>query len=101
MGLLNSNLINVHGGQTGRKFYNGIAEFSGTETTVELPVPFDRIESIHLTPIGAFDANDLLSVDETVTASGVINTPATGAVTVTRDAAGVSGRKFAFQVTGY
>lgn len=83
MSLLNSNLINVHGGQTGRRFYSGIAAFNLFETTFELPVPFDRIESITATPIGAFNANDQLSANEPVV-GGVITTPATGAVTMER-----------------
>lgn len=87
-------------GQTGVQVYEGIGSFSTTDTTAELMVPFKTIKSVLLTPIGAFDADDQLSVDETV-ANGVIARPASGAITITRNSSGTSGGSFSFRVTGY
>lgn len=96
----NAKLQKVSTGQTGRFHYHGIGGFTTTATTEEVAVPFKVIEAVLLTPIGAFDADDQLSVDETVS-NGVISRPATGTITITRNSSGTSAGKFSFLIIGY
>lgn len=96
MAVLNSIRTKIDGGYLQR----GTAQFSTTDATFELPVDFERVESIAVCPLDAYAAADQLSVNETVTSEGVIIRPAAGTLTVTRTTGGTSGLKFSFQITG-
>jgi hypothetical protein len=80
--------------------YQGFGTFTTTGTTVEVAVPFGRITSFTLTPVGTPTVDEVLSVDETV-ANDVMARPTGGTVTVTRAAGTTSNLKFAFSFEGY
>lgn len=71
-------------GGNGRRVHFGVASFTGTAATVEVPTHLKRIEAASLTFLGAPVGDDgVLSLNETVS-DGRVQVPATGQVTITR-----------------
>jgi hypothetical protein len=104
---MNSNRIS---NLNGKLLFTGIYAFSTTDATKEVSIPFGRIESISLTAIGAPAADEVLSVDETVSgtagtdAANIRGSNSTGGTTVTVTRTGASktsGLKFSLAATGY
>jgi hypothetical protein len=89
-----------------RKFHgeyrvSGVAQFAGQAATVEVDCKgLTEIDACSFTGIGAFDANDQYTVAETVTADGKIVVPASGTITLTRNAGGVADRKVICELVG-
>lgn len=81
------------------RMYWGFGAFTTTGTTVEVYSPFKKIEAVFVFPMGTPNANEPLSVDETVTNDAMAR-PAGGSITVTRAAGTTSGLKFAFLIIG-
>ena len=79
--------------------YTGISAFSAAGVTVELAIPFKKIRGFVLTPVGTPNANEPLSVNETVS-GGVITVPSTGTITVTRAAGTTADLAFGFVIFG-
>ena len=77
------------------EMYHGYGAFTTTAQTVELAVPFKRIESVICMPIGQPATGEVLSCDETMAR------PTGGTITIRRAATTTSGLKFAFIVIGY
>ena len=82
------------------EMYHGYGAFTTTAQTVELAVPFKRIESVICMPIGQPATGEVLSCDETIVSDNMAR-PTGGTITIRRAATTTSGLKFAFIVIGY
>jgi hypothetical protein len=97
-------------GQVAKFCFQGVYAFTTTGLTKTVTIPFGRVESVQLTPIGASSATEgQLSANNTVSGTAgdgdaaIIGT-GTGRstdITVTRADGTLSGRKFSIFVIGY
>lgn len=90
-----------------RTMWQGIFAFTTTGTTVTVTVPLGRVESVLLTPLGTPNANEPLSVNNTVSGTagaedaGIVGSNGGTALIVTRPVGTTSGLKFSILVIGY
>jgi enolase len=86
--------------------FQGIYAFTTTGATLDVVLPFTRVESVVVTSLGGYAAADQLSVNETVTGTAgtdnahIAGSNGTTTVTVTRDSGGTSGLKFSLIAFG-
>lgn len=100
--------IKYGAGQVGRYEVSGIAAFAGAAVTAEVHAGgLTVVESVDVFWMGTPNANEPLSLNETVSGSGtadspyVVNVPASGTLTVTRAAGTTADGKFAYVFRGY
>jgi hypothetical protein len=93
----------VHAGQNGYHEVSGVAVFSTTDASGELPCRFNRVEDFSYTWIGAPATDEQIYLDEAAQLkSGVVVRPATGTLTVARTgAAKTSDLAFFFRYRGF
>ena len=88
-------------GGNGFREYNDYAAFSTTDTTVNVPAGGIRtVYGVQLTPVGSPNANEPLSVNETVAADGTFSVGADGVISIKRPAGTTSGLGFFLRVIG-
>jgi hypothetical protein len=97
MALNQANNFHDQSGNNGCWRYHGYAAFAASDATVEVPVPFKKLESFVVTLVGSPGATELPSVDETFV-NGVATVD--GSVTVKRAATTTSGLGFLFTAIG-
>lgn len=90
-------------GQAGYTEVSGVAVFSTTDASGELPCRINRVEEFSYTWIGTPASDEVLSVDEAAQLnSGVVVRPSGGTITLKRTgAAKTSGLAFFFRYRGY
>ena len=79
----------------------GIATFTGTNATVEVPTGIHEILYIALTPAEAVNADETLHPSETINDAGRIDRPASGTITIARTGTKTSGLRFFYRIEGY
>jgi hypothetical protein len=80
----------------------GTGTYSGTDTELEIDCEgLKKIECVSIIAYGAFDAQDVFAINETVGSDGKITVPAGGTITCVRDTPGASGRQVSYILWGY
>jgi hypothetical protein len=80
--------------------YVGYAAFVTTGTTVSVPCPFRRLKSFVAFPVGSPNANEPLSLNETVNADNTVAVTSARTVSVKRAAGTTSGLGFFYLAIG-
>lgn len=103
-----SRKLKIAGGQNGRSIFQGVYAFTTTGATKTVTVPFGRVESVLLTPVGTPASDEVLSYNNTVGGTAgnddayVAGSGGSTDITVTRTGASkTSGLKFAILAIGY
>lgn len=84
----------------GLQVYVGYAAFTTTGTTVDVPCPFRRLACFLTFPLGSPNANEPLSLNETINADGTVSVGSDRVASVKRAAGTTSGLGFFYIAIG-